>query len=1286
MSHRVHTLDTLEPRTLLAADPITDQHELWAIPYGSAVIDGDASDWAWDSAWTTDRTLAFREARATVGALWDYRGLYLLADVIDQYVWADGSGAGSGNVWDLQDDDSITWYFDPDGSRDEWLQVSDFAFGANLGNAGDPEEGAGVVSRHKFVTGNGAGGAPGVVGASQEPTWAASFDGTVNDDSDLDEGWTIEIFVPWAAMGMASPSHGDTMGINFDLIFDDSGGTRDLNDNRNGAQRFDLPTFVDDHILGAHSAYSATQAGINGPVAYAEAMFIDGRALATPAPIDDLAIASTSAFGARLEFTAPAGTTAGEGHVSAYEIRYASGAITSESDWANSTVFAQTYTPMLAGSGESLRLIGLEPGTAYHVAVRGVDGAGNLGVLSASASFATDTLPSAGYQGRVVPSPTGGSFVFENGDAFVPVGDHLGLSWAYTRNLFPGNIYNRANGQLINFYDNPSYEGVAEPYFELLQQRGVNTMRLYIELLEPGQLENPYWPEGGYWLESTPNTFNDNMRVFLRNLTDLADEYGIYLILSPFDTFHYVDQFSLTPWSTANGGPLTDMDLFFESQATLAMAQRRIDVLGDWVSSLPQNDNVIGWESPSEWDSYGWGLHPSGDGVPGRTPDMRIRAAWMEALQNHMRESDPDRLVFSSTIVRDPRGPTARAVFNSRSFDAYTSHLYTPANLEPINNPDADKSVRGASEQAALTSYWMTHRTTNRPFIDGEWGMSRADWPNEVVSYRDGFTYEDDEALFRAVLWAGLAAGQAGTPLRINTEELAPNSYLLTDPLLPDTTGYSMFNIDGNMRPLQEVLSYFSSVSTIGFDFATAAREPLLGLLRASSAAHVLRAWGSASETQGVAYVLQDANETTGTVTDGVLTIRGLQRDSIFDVEFWSTAVGTTTPLQTITGLFAGDGTLTIDLPSFATDVALKFRARESGGQSQRIVSMGVAGRLVQFAVGVDGQPVARIADNAEGLSWSTVDIAGLANFNGRVVDMTPFTTGGTSAFLAFTDERHHLWLLSGDVFAESWRAQDLTATIDAPGLTGDLTTYQPSWGSLHIAGLDARGHAINYWSAPSLGWEWQHADLTEQFDGPVMAGGLTGYVASWDGLNLAGLNEDGEVIVYWWAPGLDSWRTLNMTESYDGPNLFGQLDAYVTPWGGLNITGLDASGDVTTYWWAPGLDSWNVSNISAAAGASAMAEGVSAAVSSDGFINLFAIDAGGALTMLRWDLGADQWSATDATVAAGGPAAHMPLAAGAAGSWISIGTRTSGAQLAVYEFNIQTDAWTFDPAGVLLG
>src|SRR5690606_32576052 len=123
------------------------------------------------------------------------------------------------------------------------------------------------------------------------------------------------MFVPWAAVGLTSaPTHGQTIGMNFDVIMDNDGFGRNLRDNRSEPNRFEVPHFIDDHVQGTHGSFSATMSGIWGPISYAEVMFIDPAEGQAPAAIMDLDVTRTSEFGARLSFTAPAGTTGGLGH------------------------------------------------------------------------------------------------------------------------------------------------------------------------------------------------------------------------------------------------------------------------------------------------------------------------------------------------------------------------------------------------------------------------------------------------------------------------------------------------------------------------------------------------------------------------------------------------------------------------------------------------------------------------------------------------------------------------------------------------------------------------------------------------------------------------------------------------------------------------------------------------------------------------------------------------------------------------------------------------------------
>ncbi|MCA9300415.1 MAG: hypothetical protein KDA28_15195, partial [Phycisphaerales bacterium] len=463
------------------------------------------------------------------------------------------------------------------------------------------------------------------------------------------------------------------------------------------------------------------------------------------------------------------------------------------------------------------------------------------------------------------------------------------------------------------------------------------------------------------------------------------------------------------PWATNFGGPLTDINEFFQTPETLDIAKDRMDQVIAWANQSPFADHILGWEPVSEWDSYEWTLNAEGEAEAGRETEFRRRAQWITELAGHIQQQDPDHLVMSSTIVRDPRGPLARATLHSRNWDMLSPHLYTNSSEEPINNTDADRSVMPAIENGHFGGYWLTSRIDNRPILNGEWGMTRSDWPDELPQYSATYTQAEDEAIYRTVVWSGFASGQAGTGLRIAADELATNGYILTDA----------------MRDTQLTMRSFVDSSSLEVDFSHFAARNLAGRLEVEASGRTVHAWGVSDGEQGIAYLLNDGNVATGLITDGTFTIEGLMRDRLYDVEFWSTGAGVTTPVSTLSGVFAGNGDLTVDLPAFATDLAVKFRARATSTQAQTVVSVESGTSIVAFHLGVDGQPVATVID-ASG-NESSQDVARLAGFTGRVVDMTPFTTDDGQVHLAMTDESHHVWLISGDAAAGTWSSRDIT-------------------------------------------------------------------------------------------------------------------------------------------------------------------------------------------------------------------------------------------------------------------
>jgi len=106
-----------------------------------------------------------------------------------------------------------------------------------------------------------------------------------------------------------------------------------------------------------------------------------------PDPITDLAAGTGPSGGtATLNWTAP-GDDGAVGTASSYQVRYSTSAITDETLWnAAAATTLNVPAPAVAGTPQSMTVIGLSPGLTYFFAVRARDDGSNLADLSNSPS------------------------------------------------------------------------------------------------------------------------------------------------------------------------------------------------------------------------------------------------------------------------------------------------------------------------------------------------------------------------------------------------------------------------------------------------------------------------------------------------------------------------------------------------------------------------------------------------------------------------------------------------------------------------------------------------------------------------------------------------------------------------------------------------------------------------------------------------------------------------------------------------------------------------------------
>ena len=211
-------------------------------------------------------------------------------------------------------------------------------------------------------------------------------------------------------------------------------------------------------------------------------------------------------------------------------------------------------------------------------------------------------------------------------------------------------------------------------------------------------------------------------------------------------------------------------------------------------------------------------------------------------------------------------------------------------------------------------------------------------------------------------------------------------------------------------------------------------------------------------------------------------------------------------------------------------------------------------------------------------------------------------------------------------------------------GIVSDLALFTSTDGAVHIVGRDDAGELVmltRNLGVPTDGDAWNLTNISRdhlQFQGmatPAWVGAPVAYVTSWNAFNLAGLNSAGEVEVVWIAPGMALWRTDNLSAIASAPALSGGITAFTTGWGGINVVGATVSGDLTTIWWAPALGGqWLTSSLSEAAGSTIKlrAETLTSWVTPWGGLNVAGVDENGGVTIFWWSLTSDVWTASTVT------------------------------------------------------
>jgi hypothetical protein len=172
-------------------------------------VDGNLAEWG-GAAWTEDFVdiRGLEEApplRTRAKMLWDDRHFYFAAELEEPHVWATLTKRDS----IIFHDNDFEVFLDPDADTHDYYELEINAFGTEWD-----------LFLHKpYRDGGPAVHAWDITGLKS----AVRVHGTINDPSDRDEGWTVEIAIPWKALeeeaGVRCPPRaGDRWRVNFSRV------------------------------------------------------------------------------------------------------------------------------------------------------------------------------------------------------------------------------------------------------------------------------------------------------------------------------------------------------------------------------------------------------------------------------------------------------------------------------------------------------------------------------------------------------------------------------------------------------------------------------------------------------------------------------------------------------------------------------------------------------------------------------------------------------------------------------------------------------------------------------------------------------------------------------------------------------------------------------------------------------------------------------------------------------------------------------------------------------------
>lgn len=312
-------------------------------------------------------------------------------------------------------------------------------------------------------------------------------------------------------------------------------------------------------------------------------------------------------------------------------------------------------------------------------------------------------------------------FVTERGEPWHPIGQNDAISWPDLAGLFRRRDLAAVEGHL-----------------RWLKAHGVNCLRL---MLEYAQGEHRYF-------ERPLGAFAPNMVRLWDDLFEMCERLGLYLLLTPYDTFFMWTRWKHHPYNRKKGGPCASRRTWLTCPQTREAVRARLAFAsGRWGGSPA----LFAWDLWNE-------MHPehAGGDAAGFGPFIDDIGGWLRDFErlHHGRAHLQTVSIFGPELVKHPGA--VEPIFRHPKLDFANSHLYE---FPAIDRPR--DTVAPALAVGRLMREALREANDGRPVFDSEHGPIHL-FKDKKVTLPEPF----DDEYFRHMAWAHLASGGAGGGMR----------------------------------------------------------------------------------------------------------------------------------------------------------------------------------------------------------------------------------------------------------------------------------------------------------------------------------------------------------------------------------------------------------------------------------------------------------------------------------------------------------------------------------------